>query len=217
MSQNSTLRQPDAQFVAFIKDFYDYVEGHQVSWGLNDNLVKQLKSLTGSATHFYEKNMAPSTRNHLTAVDKKHAFGELKHFLSLFINALEGNPEVTDEDLDEMGLRPRIQPVHKPLPVPTEAPLIETDQQHDEITIYVTRIERGQPAHGAQLKPYHGFKLRWRFEDETEWHAELSTRLHYTIFFDAKDETRRVIITAAWVNPRLQEGPWTLPINMVVG
>ncbi|MDR0750695.1 MAG: hypothetical protein LBF62_14150 [Tannerellaceae bacterium] len=217
MSTRSTLKQPDKEFIAFANDFYAQVDDHQILWGLDADRVKKLETYTRLATNAYNANNTPSTRNHLTSVTKKQTFGELKQFLSLFIDSLEGNEDVTDEHLADMHLRPRRQPAHKPLPVPTEAPLLISSQQHDEITIYVTRSEQGQPAHGVQLQPYHGFKLRWKFEDEDEWHVEMSTRLHYTIFFDTKDETRRVSITVAWMNPRLQEGPWTQPISMVVG
>jgi hypothetical protein len=217
MAQRSTLKLPDKEFVAFANDFYTQVDDHQVSWLLNADRVKKLETLTRLATNAYNANLSPSTRNHLTSVEKKQTFAELKHFLSLFIDALEGNEEVTDENLADMHLRPRVQPVHKPLPVPTETPLLQTSQQHDEITVYVTRSEQGQPAKGVQLKPYHGFKLRWKFEDEEEWHTELTTRLHQTLFFEAADERRKVSIAAAWINPRLKEGPWTLPVSMVVG
>jgi hypothetical protein len=217
MSQNSTLRQPDADFIAFVLDLYDQVIDRQLDWKLEPDQILSLGNLKRAAVEAYDENKAPSTRNHRTSVAKKEAFGNLKHFLGILINSLEANPNVSDADLADMHLRPRIQPVHKPLPVPTEMPLIQTSQQHDEITIYVTRSEQGQPAHGVQLKPYHGFKLRWKFEDEKDFHYEVTTRVHYTLFFDAEDETRRVSIAVAWVNPRLQEGPWTLPVSMVVG
>ncbi|MDR3140919.1 MAG: hypothetical protein LBU37_04230 [Tannerellaceae bacterium] len=217
MNRRSTLKQSDKEFIAFANDFYTQVNDHQINWKLDAERVKKLEMHTRLATNAYIANNTPSTRNHLTSVEKKLTFGELKHFLSLFIDALEGNEEVTDENLADMHLRPRTQPAHKPLPVPTEAPLLRFSQQHDEITVYVTRSEQGQPAHGVQLKPYHGFKLRWKFEEEADWHVEISTRLHHTIFFDAKDETRRVTISAAWINPRLQEGPWAPSIGMVVG
>jgi hypothetical protein len=216
MSQKSTLKKTDAQFIAFANDFYNQVLDHQIDWHIDENRIKELKRLTTAATNAYNDNMKPSTRNHLTSVAKKQLFGELKHFLSLFIDFLEGNEGVSDESLAEMNLRPRTHPVRQPLPVPSEVPLIETMQQHDEITVYVTRIEHGQPSQGVQLKPYHGFKLRWKFEDETDWHVEVSTRLHYTLFFEAADESRRVVLSAAWINPRLQEGPWTVLINVVI-
>lgn len=31
------------------------------------------------------------------------------------------------------------------------------------------------------------------------------------------DETKRVILSAAWVNPRLQPGPWSNDVTEVIG
>jgi hypothetical protein len=216
MKTTNYFKLPDAEFLAFAYSIYSQCDDNETKWKLDSQRMVEFGSLRGNADSTYKLNSDLSERNHLTAVQKNKAFGELKSFLSLFINYLEGNESVPDDALESMHLRPRKYPARHPLPVPTEVPLIETTQQHDEITIYVTRIEHGQPAQGVQLKPYHGFKLKWKFEDEEDWHVELSTRLHYTIFFDVKDEARRIIATVAWVNPRLQEGPWCLPINLVI-
>jgi hypothetical protein len=34
---------------------------------------------------------------------------------------------------------------------------------------------------------------------------------------DREDETKRVLLSAAWVNSRLEEGPWTEDLVEVVG
>jgi hypothetical protein len=213
----SILKQPDKQFIAFLTAFCTYVDDHEMEWFIEDRRVKQLHALANAAIKAYNTNLDPYQSNHFTATDKKHAFAELKNFLGIFIDSLEGNPDVSDKELDDMKLRPRKQPAHQPLPIPAEVPLMETIQQHHEITVYVTRMELGQPAHGEQLRPFHGFKLRWKFEDETHWHFEISTRLHHTIYFEAADEAHRVTLAVAWINPRLQEGPWTINQTLVIG
>ncbi|MDR0348619.1 MAG: hypothetical protein LBH90_03890, partial [Tannerella sp.] len=86
----------------------------------------------------------------------------------------------------------RLKRVHEPKPRPTEAPVLKTVKQHDEITAYVSQAEHGHPTQSATQKGYVGFKLRWRFEGETAYHIEVSTRLHCTVFFDRVDETKRV-------------------------
>jgi hypothetical protein len=90
-------------------------------------------------------------------------------------------------------------------------------RQHDEITVYVARPEHDQPTQGVKPTKYHSFKLRWRYEGETADRFELSTRLHYTLRFDREDETKRVILSAAWINPRLEAGPWSEDISEVIG
>ncbi|MDR1161527.1 MAG: hypothetical protein LBK45_04220 [Tannerellaceae bacterium] len=217
MAKTGSLKLPDKDFLAFAINIHKQSDDHLVDWSLDEARVKRLKGIITNAQTAYNENLNPVTRNQVTVNKKNLEFGELKHFLSLFINYLESEEEVPEEGLALMHLRPRSHPAYQPLPVPAEAPLIETTVQHDEITVYVTRMEHGQPAQGVQLQPYHGFMLKWKFEEEADWHIEISTRLHHTLFFDAKDEARRVILAVAWINPRLQEGPWTDSITKVVG
>ena len=116
-----------------------------------------------------------------------------------------------------MGLRPRTHQAHKPQSRIEDAPMLKVVKQHDEMTVYVTQTELGHPTQSTKKKNYFGFKLRWRFEGETYCRTEVSTRLHITLHFNREDETRRVIIAAAWINPRLQEGPWSADITEIVG
>ncbi|MDR1259492.1 MAG: hypothetical protein LBK65_09510 [Tannerellaceae bacterium] len=155
-------------------------------------------------------------RNHMTAMIKKAAFVELKHFLSTYINYLEANTSVPDEALAAMQLRPRKRTSRLPLPPPGESPVISVAHHHGELTVSAKRMDYGHPTHGLQVKHYHGFKIRWRFEDETFWRNEISTRRRHTFHFDRQDRIRRIILSAAWVNPRLQEGPWSDEISEVI-
>jgi hypothetical protein len=147
---------------------------------------------------------------------KKAAFAEIKHFLSGFINYLEANLSVPGEALAAMGLRPRRHATRLPLPPPDEAPVISVTRHHNEITVSAKRMGYGHPTNGLQVKHYHGFKLRWRFEDETIWRTEISTRQRCTLHFYRRDDIRRIIIAAAWINPRLQPGPWSDEISEII-
>jgi hypothetical protein len=83
--------------------------------------------------------------------------------------------------------------------------------------VYVTRSELGHPTQTTKRESYAGFKLRWRFEGETAYHTEISTRLYYTLLFEQADETKRIFLSAAWMNPRLEEGPWSEEFSEIVG
>jgi hypothetical protein len=142
----------------------------------------------------------------------------LKNFLGTYINFLEGNLHVPDEALALMGLRPRVHHASQPLPVPGESPVLSVVRQHDELTVYVAQPEHDHPnTTVAPRKKYYGFNLRWKFEGDAEYRHVVSTRLHVTLYFEQADETRRVILSAAWVNPRLQPGPWSDDISEVIG
>jgi hypothetical protein len=208
---------PDAQFMAFANNICKQCRDHVVEWKIDEARLADLEALTAVADKAYRNNMNRSISNRITSARKSEAFAELKRFLSPFINYLEGNVAVSDEALEMMQLRSRVRVKRQPLPVPMEAPLVSIVPRHDEMVVYVSRSEHGQPTHGVEHKPYHGFKLRWKFEGETEWRIGLSTRLYHTLYFEAKDEGRRVILAAAWMNPRLQEGPWSASVTKVVG
>jgi hypothetical protein len=208
--------QPDAEFLAHANTINDQCTQHLQKWQLDAERVTTLTTLTTAANMAYAANIDKATRNLTTSAHKNAAFGELKHFLPIFVDYLEGNLSVPDEALEIMGLRPRQHHASEPLPPPTEEPVLTTVRHHGQITAYVALQEHGQPTQSTKRKHYRGFKLRWRFKGETVYHTEISTRLHCTIFFDQEDAAKIVEISAAWINPRLQEGPWSDVITEVV-
>jgi hypothetical protein len=217
MSRESKTKLPDKDFIAYAGTINSQCTEHTTEWKLDAARVGTLNTLTANAKSAYEANADRTTRNLITSTYKNTTFGELKHFLSPFIDYLEGNLSVPDEALALMSLRPRTHQAFKPLPKPGEAPLTKIMRQHDELTVYVTRSELGHPTQSTTLKKYHGFKLRWRYEGETSWRIEISTRLHITLYFDQADETKRVYLSTAWVNPRLEEGPWSETLEEIIG
>jgi hypothetical protein len=217
MRRKSTLEKPDSQFIALADTIHEQCGAHVAEWKLDPERMARFTVLLAAANTAYAANSDRATRNMISAANKKAAFTELKRFLSLFIDYLIGNLSVPDEALVIMSLRSRTPRFREPLPKPVEAPLVLVDKQHDEMTVSVARAEYGHPTHSATLRNYRGFKLRWRFEDETDCRIELSTRLRFTLRFNRTDETRRVILAAAWVNPRLEEGPWSEDLVEIVG
>jgi hypothetical protein len=135
----------------------------------------------------------------------------------MLINTLEGNSRVPDSAIELMGLRPRHPHAHQPLPRPAEQVVISVRRQHDEITVYVSRPEHDQPTSTVGPAHYHGFALRYKIEGDADYRTVISTRLHHTLFFGQEDEGKRVTLSAAWVNPRLEPGPWCEEITEIVG
>jgi hypothetical protein len=64
---------------------------------------------------------------------------------------------------------------------------------------------------------YGGFTVRWRLEGETQDHTETVERLHLTLHFAREDEGKKVILSAAWVNPRLEPGPFSPDVTEILG
>jgi hypothetical protein len=217
MHRAGTLEKPDAEFLAQANTVYSQCTENIPTWNLDSNRVAQLGVLVTNANVAYAANSDTATSNLTTSTNKKTAFAELKHFLSLFIDSLEGNTDVPDAALEIMGIRSRTHHVHEPIPAPTEAPTVSTVRQHDEITVYVARAEHSHPTQSVTTEKYHGFKLRYMIEGESRYSYELSTRLHHTLHFSREDEGKRITLAAAWINPRLQEGPWSGDVSEVIG
>jgi hypothetical protein len=217
MHRKSTLNQPDEQFLATANTINNECKQHSTEWNLDTSRLTTLNTLTASANAAYTANSDRATKNLTTSVNKKTTFKELKDFLSLFIEYLIGNISVPDSALAIMGIRSRVHHFNEPSPPPNEAPALVVERRHGEVTAYVSRIGHGHPNQSLTSKQFSGFKLRWRFVGETQYHIEISTRLSTTISFVKEDEGKRIEMSAAWVNSRMQEGPWCDDIIEVIG
>jgi hypothetical protein len=217
MSRNEgILNKPDAEVLAKANSINSQCHLHETDWGLDQPRLATFDTVLFNANTAYAANSDSATKNAVTVANKNAAFGELKHVESTFIDYLELNTQVPDAALAAMGLRPRQRHVYQPLPRPKENIVITTKKQHDEITVYAARPEQDHPTDGVGPVHYHGFALRYKVEGEVE-KIVISTRLHHTFFFERTDETKRVTISAAWVNPRLETGPWSDEITEVIG
>ena len=217
MRRKSTFERPDGEFISFANTIKTQCTAHTAVWGLDTERLSKVSLLIDNATDAYNINSDTATSNRVTTTHKNATFEALKPELRLFADYLLGNPDVPDEALEIMELRTRKHSAHQPLPRPTEAPVVEVVRRHGEMTVFVSIAEHGHPTQSATRSVYHGFKLRWRFEDETMYRIVDSTRLQYTLHFDEADETKRIIMSAAWMNPRLEAGPWSEDISEVVG
>ncbi|MDR2449589.1 MAG: hypothetical protein LBD52_06480 [Prevotellaceae bacterium] len=214
---SKTFPVKDADFMSFALNVDGQCTAHENDWGLSPSMVTKLHTLTTAANNAFEKNNNPETKNRRTAASKQVHFGELKPCLSIMIKMLEVNDAVTEEDLRAMGLPSREHHYHEPLPVPTEA--TETSiavGQHHDVTVYVSTPQHGQPTEFLQSNNYYGFVVRYRKEEQTEWHEEHSTRLHLTHYFEDEDKGKHLKIVTAWINPRIQHGPWSDEIEVLI-
>jgi hypothetical protein len=116
-----------------------------------------------------------------------------------------------------MELRPRTHTASHPLPPPTEFPVLVVEKHNDEITVYVHKIEHDHPTETLAPGRYHGFILRYSVEGDPTEHTEVSSRLHHTLYFERTDEGKKITMSAAWVNSRLQPGPFCKEHAEIIG
>ncbi|MDR2140037.1 MAG: hypothetical protein LBP50_10890 [Tannerella sp.] len=217
MSRDHYQPVKDGEFIAWAENISAQSEAHKLEWMLSTEDVSELTSLTDDAKASYEANLNRETKNFQTSQKKKVAFARLKRFLSYYSNSLEYNLHVPDEAILAMGLRPREHHAHQPDKPPGEAPnATVVAGQHHDITVYASIPEYGHAVEYLKRKGYYGIKVRYRKEGEDTWHEKVSTRLHVTLVFDETDEARHVEIEVAWINPRLEEGPWSDKVRALI-
>ncbi|MDR0692910.1 MAG: hypothetical protein LBF69_07735 [Prevotellaceae bacterium] len=213
----SVQQKPDAQFLAQANSINSQCHQHQTDWGIDGNRLADYDHWLDNANSAYALNNDKVTKTAITSANKKAAFGELKHFQGPFIDYLEVNTKVPDAALEAMGLRSREHHAHQPLPRPDKPPVISVVKLHDELTVYAAQPEHDQPTAGVAPTRYHAFMIRIRMEGEDKYQTVVSTRLHHTLFFERTDEGKRLYLSAAWVNPRLEAGPWCEEISEIIG
>jgi hypothetical protein len=207
----------DNEFLDWARNIANTCRKQQTNWGLDVPLTEQVIAELSAATSAYGYNTDPGHKNHDTAAVKQLAFANLKRTLSVFINSLEGNLKVPDDALNSMKLRPRHPGSHQPHPVPEETPVLTVlTGQHHDVTVYVSTLQHGHPTEFLDTKHYYGFQLRYQFEGETDWQQRVITKKHKTLVFPDDKEGKYLTLQAAWVNPRIEPGPWSEVVRELV-
>jgi hypothetical protein len=216
-NSNGYMPRKDAEFIAWAKTIDRDCTENSGIWQLDPTLLHQFNDLVVTANAAYENNADKELRNRATVKAKDAAFAALKLFLSTYVNTLEGNTNIPDEAIVSMGLRPRHPHAHQPIPVPTEAPILTAVVgQHHDTTVYVSTLQHGHPTEFLKDGKYAGFVLKYLVEGETQWQTVVSTRLHYTLIFTDAEEGKHIRLQGAWINPRIQNGPWSEEVRELI-
>ncbi|MDR1305484.1 MAG: hypothetical protein LBK76_09715 [Verrucomicrobiales bacterium] len=210
-------KRKDHEFLDWARNIANTCRKQQTNWGLDVPLVEQLIAELSAATSAYGYNTDPAHKSHDTAAVKQLAFANLKRTLSVLINSLEGNRKVPDDALNSMQLRPRHPGSHQPHPAPAETPVLTVlTGQHHDVTAYVSTLQYGHPTEFLDTKHYYGFLLRYQFEGDPDWQQLVSTKKHKTLVFADDQEGKYIKLQAAWVNPRIEPGPWSEVVRELV-
>jgi hypothetical protein len=214
---NGHKPRTDAEFIAWVKSLFATCTAKSAEWQLDPTAMSQFTTLCTIACTKFDENSDKLTKSKFTTTEKNDAFANLKGFLSVFINALEGNSNIPDKDIIEMGLRPRHPGGHLPIPVPEEAPdLSVVVGQHHDVVVYVSTLQHGHPTRYLKDGKYAGFICQYKIEGEDTWQTVISTKLHHTFIFTEAEEGKHITIRVAWVNPRMQQGPWSEEVTELI-
>ena len=199
------------EYLEFVKTVRDTVNEHRVAWGIALPPVQELTRLHTAATTAYVVNADKSTCNHTTAENLDRDMTALKKYFPTFVNLLEGTLTVPNEALTAMGLSSRNHSARTPIPKPVETMVLTvvTGHQHNA-DVYASTLQHGHPTqHITDRRKHHGVLLRYRFRGEENWTEVRSTRKHIVLEFGDDKEGKYLHIQGAWMNPRLEAGPWS--------
>jgi hypothetical protein len=211
------MPQKDSEFIAWASTIYKDCSQSSTPWQIDPNLLQQFKTLLDEAQTAFKNNSNRELKNKSTVSLKNAAFALLKRFLSSFISMLIGNLDIPDEAIRSMGLRPRRPHARQPLPAPNEAPMLTAIVgQHHDVTVYVSGLQHGHPTERLKNEKYAGFLLKYRLDDTEQWQFLVSTKLRHILIFENEDRGKHLFLQAAWVNPRMKNGPWSEEIKELV-
>ena len=203
------------EFLEFAQNIINNVTSHP-EWNIDEDILNAISALSETAHRDYEANANPEMKNKHTSKHQKHSIQELRTQLSAFINLLLGTPEVPDENIAAMGLRRRRRTRHEPLPPPGEMPELKLlSDQGQTVKIFLSSLRHGHPAgHLTDNRRHYGFILRYRMEDDIDWTYITTTRKTRILTFPDTAEGKRLYAQAAWLSPRLEQGPWSNEVKI---
>jgi hypothetical protein len=190
---------------------------NQTIWKLSKDFIDTFTALVSRARSARAADADPLKSNHATKIARIQATLALREYMRLVVHVLVANDLVTDTDLGSMNLPPRFHPAYNPLPVPTGAPdLRVVIGLHHNVDLYASLPRLGQATRYLKKHGTAGILVRYRLDDSPDWTDCYSTRLHHTLRFDSSHVGRRLTLTVAWVNPRLQPGPWSPEHTLII-
>ena len=211
-----TIPKRDAAFIAFNRNLYERCVAKGTDWDFTTKELQELSALTNTAEQAYAASMNRVTRNKETTERKNVAFEALKERLFLVIHKLEGNPQVSEEDLLAMGLQSRKHHAHEKLPRPSEVlDLNVTTGKHLEVDVRARIPESGHPTEYLKHHGLAGMLVRFRV-DGGEWQERYVKRTGERLTFSPEEEAKYVTVTGAWINPSLEPGPFCPEIRVLI-
>ncbi|MDR0873485.1 MAG: hypothetical protein LBN27_08505 [Prevotellaceae bacterium] len=196
----------------------DYLDGHLGDLGINGKTAEWVN--TDFKTKAYQpfanavlawRNPAERTPLKITAV--KEAFDALVPVYRELYTFLKGNPVVTDQDLQAMGLPKRSSNKPTPVPPPQTVPEAVVELPSEGVVVLHFRDSgsdrKGKPA------GIHGVEIAWRVgaTAATLWdeltNSAFDTATPYRFSFPSEERGKTLSFALRWENTRGEKGAWS--------
>lgn len=217
MPRKTTQPVTDAGFIAWAGTVFAHCVKHATEWGLPTATLTDIGSKRADAEAAYAANQDIAGKSRATVAAKNETFRILREAMRLFTPTLVVNMKISNDELEQMGLPTRIHHYHGPLPVPSHTPNVDVHSgEHHVVDVYVSNPQLGQSTTYLKDHEEYGFILRHKLDDEDVWHEKNYTRLHVRLTFEDKDVRKNLSLQVAWINPRLEHGPWSDMITVII-
>ena len=210
----SYMPRTQAAQVAWAANMASQISGSP-DYGVPEPLVTDFGTATGTLQAAYTVATEPSTRTKGTVSALHTALKAMRRIAGFVVKAVEANPNLTDQQRDDLGLRPRATP-RKSIPEPKQSPFIKVKRVdgrtvHGELRQETSR--RGKPADvaGATIFTHVGptppTANDWTF-------AQSITKTSFELTFGPSETGDTVWISAFWQNAKDESGPTSPPTRV---
>ncbi len=210
----SFFGRTEAELYAGSIHFSQTISLDPAAYGLNQQQADDYAAANALWVAAYEAAADEQTRTRLLVAAKRAAAATIRALASNLAQIINGTPGVSDAQKLDLGLSVRTRPSR--IGRPTHRPLVEVLAVTGRTVML--RIHdanrRGKPA-GAAAAWVYTFIGETYPADADQWRNEgAATRAKHSITFpSALPAGQQVWIRAAWVNPRQEPGPMSMPIT----
>ncbi|MDR1681460.1 MAG: hypothetical protein LBS12_06745 [Prevotellaceae bacterium] len=221
MAENTSIPRKDTDFDVRQRIIVTTASTKRTAWKLDadwlDDEVLPRKAVWDAAWAAYED---PNTRTTVITAKKNNAREDYETVLRPLIRTLQGNPLVTDIDLEAMGIA-LIPDEHTEAPVATESPDFDIDTSViGRITIHF--FKRGGSHKKGKPEGQHGAEIVWLLSDTpvVRWedlrHSDVDTNSPYTLIFENDQRGKTIYFALRWVNTSSKKGPWSEILSAII-
>ena len=215
-------------YLEYVGNILETVRPNMTAWEISTTRFKRVENPYLNTVKSYDKNAAKATRGDKSAIDLHDDMKKLRPIVAVFVIFLRGNTNIPDDMLAVMNIPPRLRTYHQAQPAPDDDAVFEVRRvAHLLYQILMQSLAAGHPRQTmTDRRRHYGYRFEYIIIDHaapipdietiTNWEFLEFTKLRNNITFPQAAEGKRLIGRAAWINNRLQPGPWSEPVNITL-